>query len=231
MLADGSISLTFARVSDWFERSPNGDFGWLSDEERARVDAMRSERRRRQFLSGHWLLRAMAAEYGGGEARQWEVSASPNGSPTLRHPLSGACLFASLSHSGEWLAGAVSPSLIGVDVESQEKTRDLLALAEQVFCPDECAELLASSDSARSSLFYRYWTLREAFGKRDGQGLRPERSRLQRLRPTASNRASGYSWQFDNVSLALAGVGAIAGLQMSGIPDGAHFGAWELGPA
>ena len=74
-------------------------------------------------------------------------------------------------------------------------------------------------------------TLREAFGKRDGQGLRPERSRLQRLRPTASNRASGYSWQFDNVSLALAGVGAIAGLQMSGIPDGAHFGAWELGPA
>src|SRR5258705_13744515 len=54
---------------------------WLGDDERRRLSLMRSERRRDQFLAGHWLARELAAEHWGRTPESWEIADSAAGVP------------------------------------------------------------------------------------------------------------------------------------------------------
>jgi hypothetical protein len=69
-----------------------------------------------------------------------------------------------LSHSGDWIACAVHPSVaIGLDVECMDATRDLGGIGALTFVADEHSWLL--SQPSLTSAFYRLWTGREALIK------------------------------------------------------------------
>ncbi len=88
-----------------------------------------------------------------------------------------------LSHSGEWVvlawqAGSDAISL-GVDVEQfMADRRDVMRLARRFFSLPEQLALEALTGDARETLFYRLWTLKEAWVKAHGLALAPQLGKL-----------------------------------------------------
>jgi 4'-phosphopantetheinyl transferase len=74
--------------------------------------------------------------------------------------------FFSLSHSGRWVACALSADTpLGLDIEMLDSGRDVLALAAQAFGAGAASRLAALPPAARSGAFYRLWSEREALYK------------------------------------------------------------------
>lgn len=95
----------------------------------------------------------------------------PHDKPGLAPELDARLEF-NLSHSGEWVLVALSDvGAVGVDVERIENHRDLLAIAERVFCPQEREILRLRDEQGAVDFFYRTWTCKEAWIKALGIGL------------------------------------------------------------
>jgi 4'-phosphopantetheinyl transferase len=78
----------------------------------------------------------------------------------------------SLAHAGERVVCAIAADRdIGVDIEVERTDIDFMGLARQYFCARETRNLEKSSCTAREHLFYKYWTLKEAYLKAEGSGL------------------------------------------------------------
>lgn len=75
-----------------------------------------------------------------------------------------------LSHSGEYVAVAVSDCPIGVDVE--HKVRNYESIAKRCFCKEEYEDIMSlESERQREQRFLEYWTMKEAYVKYVGKGL------------------------------------------------------------
>jgi 4'-phosphopantetheinyl transferase len=150
---------------------------WLTTGERARHDSFGGSARRADFTAGRWLLREVLAEIHGGapEHQTAEIDAEGRTSVPRGH--------ANLSHTGDWLIAAWAESPIGVDIESLRARRDVLAIAERVASPAECAHLASLTGATQLEAFYRLWTLREAWLKRRGRGLDLQQMQGLRFEP------------------------------------------------
>lgn len=179
---------------------------WLTAREFARLGTIQAEQRRRQYLSGHWLARVLAAQSHGGEPAQWRLETDDDPRPHLIHE-DGRFLWASLAHSGDQVAVAIASRPVGLDLELPRKPRDFLALAGFLFAPEEAAAVAAEAEGeARSTCFHAFWTLKEAQGKRSGAGLQPSRTRQVAARACAHPQAEAWRWPLTGQgSLALAG--------------------------
>lgn len=75
-----------------------------------------------------------------------------------------------LSHSGEYAVLAVSDQSIGIDIEY--KKRNYQSVAKRCFCKEEYEDIIeATSVEEQEKRFLQYWTMKEAFIKRSGEGL------------------------------------------------------------
>jgi len=80
---------------------------------------------------------------------------------------------------------------IGLDVEAMIEADDVLDTAQAACTSAELALIEAAAPDARSSLFLRLWTLKEAFLKATGEGL--------------SRPLDSFSVQFDPLAVILVG--------------------------
>ena len=96
-----------------------------------------------------------------------QYSYGPRGKPYLREQP----FFFNLSHSGEYVVCALSDCEIGVDIQYQ-RAQDSSRLAERFFHIRE-KELLeqAGTKEEYRDLFYKLWTMKEAYGKMTGEGI------------------------------------------------------------
>jgi 4'-phosphopantetheinyl transferase len=123
--------------------------------------------RQRQFLIGRMLLRfavgeAMALPTSAIAVVEQAAAAPRLVLPGAAHPQPGF----SLSHSGKWVACAVSrDTLLGLDIEIVNPQRDLLAIGQSVFHAKEAALLEDLHGEDRVVAFYHLWSLREALFK------------------------------------------------------------------
>ncbi len=106
-------------------------------------------------------------------------------------------LFFNLSHSDERTVLALSDGEVGVDIQ-QVKPGDM-RLATRFFSPEECETLRAAGEDA-TALFYRLWTVKEAYLKALGTGLtRPLSSFTVRLTEDGAEicdpEAEGSPWR------------------------------------
>lgn len=122
----------------------------------------RPEDRRRSF--GAWLLLRAALEELGAEPGPLAVG--PQGKPFFPDRPD---LHFNLSHSGETVLCALSPSPVGCDVEILGPARP--ELAERFFHPSERRWLSALPPSEYDEAFFRLWTLKESYLKATGLGL------------------------------------------------------------
>lgn len=178
----------------------------LSLSERQRLQQFTHPRRRLLFLAGRDLAR---------QALQRRLGLSK---PILAIDAQGRSaiegrpdLYLSLAHSGSWVACAVGIAPIGLDIEDTGCQRDFLALARSVHSPTQSQAIEgASSVAQQAELFYRYWTLKEAYFKRQGLGLdlalMPQLEYLPS--PSPSNTAAAASCFLPQLELMLALDGA-----------------------
>jgi 4'-phosphopantetheinyl transferase len=75
-----------------------------------------------------------------------------------------------ITHSGEWVAVALSSGCVGVDVERMRKIPD--GVARRFFSETENQWLDSTKTEAeRKDIFFTLWTLKESFLKAIGKGL------------------------------------------------------------
>lgn len=152
-LAD-TAALTDARLACYAD--------WLGESERRRHARFIRAERRRQFVAGRALLRMALGRLLAIEPGSIGLEDRPGQAPAFVHPHDPG-IGLSISHSGRWVACAVSTvTLVGLDIERIDPSRDVLALAEQALSPESAGHLRACSEDARVGSFYRLWCLHEA---------------------------------------------------------------------
>jgi 4'-phosphopantetheinyl transferase len=139
----------------------------LGASEARRYGCFKRRERKRQFLLGRMLLRFAVSSLMSLPPDVLGLVERTGTAPQLVLPDSESLLPSfSLSHSRDWVACVVGPNVtLGVDIEVNDPTRDVLGISELVFHPDEHCWLLPQIDSARLSAFYHLWCTREALYK------------------------------------------------------------------
>lgn len=80
-------------------------------------------------------------------------------------------LFFNISHSGNYVIISWSKNNIGCDVEEIDN-KNCLDIAKRFFTENEYNILIKINDyNERQRMFYRLWTLKEAYIKHDGRGM------------------------------------------------------------
>lgn len=113
--------------------------------------------------------------------REFKYRIGADGKPYLREE---AFQF-SLSHSGDFVACAVSDMEVGADIQ-EKKASDYQKLVSRFFTVREQEVFAAcSSERERRDLFYLLWTRKEAYGKLTGKGLKEGLNLMEVLEPEA----------------------------------------------
>lgn len=143
------------------EQELAGLFLLLSPAETLRYRRFVRPQRQRQFLIGRSLLRLALGKLLGVPPVGISLSERAGNAPLLNWPAPAP--FFSISHSGPWVACAVSQdSAVGLDIEMKDPGRELEALAAQAFDQDEMSRFNKLAVHERLTGFYELWSSKEA---------------------------------------------------------------------
>lgn len=157
MRASAQLCLVDGRLAS--DALLDGFIGWLGAGELARYRRFVRRERRRQFLIGRVLARQALGALLGVDPKGLIIEDVAGHRPVLMH----LPAHFSISHSGPWVACAVSAdTTVGLDVEVMDPERDIGALAAQAFGDECCAWLAARPDATRIRDFYMMWSANEA---------------------------------------------------------------------
>lgn len=141
------------------------DEHWLTDEDRQRAARFRQPGDRHNFVLGRNLVHHLIRPRG--ISTPCVFSIGPNGKPFL--PDAPAY---NLSHSGRWVACAVSRhEPVGIDVETFSHLKDYRELLPTIAHPAERRYIEQAPADIGLALFKRCWTRKEAVLKATGKGL------------------------------------------------------------
>jgi 4'-phosphopantetheinyl transferase len=144
----------------------------LSDDEARRVADFKSGVAGDQFLWGRALLRRALSACLGLEPRDVPLELGEFGKPFLPPDVASGLEF-SLAHKPGCIAVAFARGAhIGVDIEAIETDRANRQIARRYFALKEVAQLAGIDGHDLAHRFYRFWTLKEAYIKARGLGLR-----------------------------------------------------------
>ncbi|MGE5494792.1 MAG: 4'-phosphopantetheinyl transferase family protein [Burkholderiales bacterium] len=144
--------------------APAEDWPPMSPEKRARILRMRHKKDAQAALTAHRLLcYALKRTYGiEPEAEDW--GAGQNGKPYLKNAND---IHFNISHSGRIAMCAVNDGPVGVDVEMVRPFSD--SIIRRIMSAEEKEALASAQD--RNRLFFKIWTLKEAYLKFTGFGI------------------------------------------------------------
>ena len=225
---NNTCELEVACLNDLIREFDADKLHWLSNAELVRYQSIASTSRKRQFLAGHYLVRKIASRVAGNGFGDWiyfqdEENLRRMKDSNNRFPI----LHVSISHSGDWIAAAVSVAPIGIDIENFAKQRDFMAIARHVFSDAEVKVLEACKPLHLAQNFYLYWTLKESIAKQFGSGLKFEVSRSQSAKPVpGSVQADILSWLCADYVLAVA-TNSSDGIQTNGLCPGVIAQRWQ----
>lgn len=202
-LSRAGAAVVYGRLGDWLPGDPDDPrLQPLIGHDWGRYQRLAHAKVRTRFVASRLMLKHTAAAVLESKPELIELAYRPGGRPYLR-----GCdqVDISLSHTDEIMAVAVSRrGRIGVDVELADRQMVGLGTESQACTPHELAMLEAMAEHRRNGALVRLWTLKEAYSKAIGQGLRfrftefgfrlsDPRARL--LRPDGSP-GTGEEWSF-----------------------------------
>ena len=142
----------------------------LSEDEQARWQTFKFEEHRREYLATHALARTALSYHGKLSPEAWRFRPSAYGKPALV-PECG--LSFNLSNSRALVVCLVAENAdVGVDVEPNSRAQTILEVARSVFSELELKQLEALKADDRLRRCLQLWTLKEAYIKARGIGLR-----------------------------------------------------------
>jgi 4'-phosphopantetheinyl transferase len=145
----------------------------LCPREREQAERFTSDRRRREYVLAHCLVRAALSRFGPEVApTAWRFERNHYGRPFISHPRRTEPLHFSLSHTDGFVACAVSScERIGVDVEATDRPVAHLEIARTFFSSAELSDLISVPPAQQKDRFFDLWTLKEAYAKARGLGF------------------------------------------------------------
>ena len=132
-----------------------------------RAKQMRAPAAKRLHLLGRLVMWFLLYKATGHESIASELSTNKFGKPVV----SGCTdLHFNVSHSGEWVVGAICDVPVGIDVEEIRPID--LAMMYDFFNEQEIVDILERKNPQdRLRYFYDIWTLNESYVKANGKGL------------------------------------------------------------
>lgn len=168
-LAPESVWLGWLRIEDLETQSVERWSGLLSASEQARATRFRHPADRAAYVAAHALLRHTLSEALGGDPRAWAFETGPFGKPALAAVHRRPWLHFNISHTRSLVACAIAGGPVGVDVEASDG--DMPSAVAERFAPGERTMLAKAAGAEYRSIFFRLWTLKEAYLKATGEGL------------------------------------------------------------
>ncbi|GAA2055058.1 hypothetical protein GCM10009839_74420 [Catenulispora yoronensis] len=202
-LAEHGAVVTYGLLPDWEPKDlPEDRLKALIGHDWERYITFKHAMARSRFVASRLLLKHVAAAVIASRPELIDLAYRPGGRPYLR-----GCdqIDISLSHTDDMLVvGVTRNGRIGVDVETADRPMLGLGIEAQVCTPHELAMLETIAQARRNGAMVRLWTLKEAYSKAIGQGLRfrftefgfrlgDPRARV--LRPDGSP-GTGDEWRF-----------------------------------
>lgn len=192
----------------------------LDESEQRRAARLRFGHDRRRWILARSAVRQILSRYLGIRPDAVVFHLSPYGKPALGPKLDAQSLHFNLSHSNALAVLAVARCEVGVDVEYMDQKLSWESLPVQVFSAAEQQHLLSHPPHLQRGVFFRLWTLKEAYIKGRGLGLQiPLQSfTVPMLRPcdignvcVEPNWDDGRPWRLLDLSTKMAThVGALA---------------------
>ncbi len=133
----------------------------LDEERKAKTLRYLRQQDRKLSLGAGLLLRFALREHG---ITKSEILTDENGKPYTEG------LFFNLSHSCDYAVCSVSTKPVGCDVERISDRH--LRVAERYFCESERDYIFSFSAQKQAEEFFRLWTVKEAYMKLTGEGMR-----------------------------------------------------------
>ena len=168
MIPRGEIHVWYAST-ETLGKEVGDHFSLLSVEEQQRARSFRFQRDRATYVLGKCVIRTLLGDMLNVPPRAIRFTHGEYGKPRIA-PDCGLAF--NLAHAGMHVACALAADReVGVDIESERDDIDTMALARQYFCRNEIRQLEESPLKQKGPLFYKYWTLKEAYLKAEGSGL------------------------------------------------------------
>ncbi len=190
--------------------------GCLTAEEEAQAGRYLRAATGWQFRLTRGALRHILSEYVGAAPKDLPIVRLPMGKPVLPPENGWSKLSFNVSHTAEFAAVAVAVGReVGIDVETRNRTLDVLGMAERFFAPEEAEELNATAECGRLEAFLRFWSRKEALLKGQGRGLSQDWTDVRvgslRQSPVTIPAADlSVLWQLHDLDFESHHVGAVA---------------------
>lgn len=163
----------------WFGVLADGDssplLALLTEAEQLQIRCLRSDKDQWSVAAARAALRILLGRRLDCPAQDVAFIRDERGKPWLdprRHGAIAKRLHFSISHARGLVAVAIGWSRIGIDVEAVRAFSDLMQVAEMQFAHEMRRNLvMVGTDAERVELFFRFWTLGEAFIKATGEGI------------------------------------------------------------
>ena len=141
----------------------------LSEDERARWEAFKFDRHRREYLATHALARIALSNYSALRPEEWRFQENAFGKPSP-YPESG--LQFNLSNSPGLVVCLIGKGAeLGVDLEPRERAASIAEVGPRMFSAHELEQLDSLREDERPERCLQLWTLKEAYIKARGMGL------------------------------------------------------------
>ncbi|MEO2173278.1 MAG: 4'-phosphopantetheinyl transferase superfamily protein [bacterium] len=141
--------------------------GTLSKGELARESRIKPRAGKKLFVASRILLRHQLGIHLNRDPASIKFEMQTLGKPGLRDPQS---IEFNLSHSKQQVALAMGTDVLGVDLEYLARKNETMKIARRYFTKQEISQLEAAENPRE--LFFCFWTLKEAYMKALGLGLR-----------------------------------------------------------
>ncbi len=138
----------------------------VSEERKKKIDACKMKTDKARSLAAGLLLQFAWNSYKKKDSEMIEISYIENGKPVCT---SDERFHFNLSHSGNYVACAVSEEAVGIDIQ-QVKKADLL-IAKRFFLPEEYELIQQAFQKEQSEIFCKLWTGKESYMKYTGEGM------------------------------------------------------------
>jgi len=178
---------------------------WLTPDERARFEAFRFEKRRRDWLLGRWTAKLALLGITGMSDRdisRFEIASAPDGAPLPRLDSRPFLAQLSLSHSnGRALATVLqSETELGCDIELIEPRS--AGFVETFFTASESERVENASPRLRDSLVTKIWSAKESTLKALRTGLQVDTRSVEVI---DDGECMGADWGIARTTVADAG--------------------------
>ena len=157
-----SPQIWFAKVGDEPASRIHQVLEQLSSSEHTRLDAIKSDNKRQEYLLSRALMRHALSEKFRRKPQDWVFVEKTNSPPLIENLPKGYWL--SLSHSHGAICFVLHREPIGVDIE-QNKIRTNFSALARAFMNEGELELLNSNEPFIADNFYKVWCAKEAFYK------------------------------------------------------------------